>query len=284
MDTISLVRGSHVFRLGGELAFINLDKLFPQTFNGQVFFANTESNGPLGPTTPSTDWQNFLVGAPQFSFGGGGVYNHQYRQNDFAVFVQDDWKATRNLTVNLGLRTEIMGAWIDGECHIGNVYSNLTTSGQNPFVYPACVNNLGVPGFSGNAEATTFNNRYSTGLGPRIGMAYDLFGQNKTTIRAGYGIYYVREDVGAVDQLSFQTPFLPIVFAGSAPGGLTNFFAPCAASNPAPYSPYCSPVTGLDRIQTRFPQRGYSARHFSHAYRCCKVSWMATATRRTIPI
>ncbi len=256
VDTISLVRGSHVFRFGGEMAFINLDKLFPQTFNGQVFFANTESNGPLGLTTPSTDWQNFLVGAPQFSFGGGGVYNHQYRQNDFAVFVQDDWKATKNLTLNLGLRTDIMGAWIDGECHIGNVYSSLTNSGQNPFVYPACVNNLGVPGFTGNAQATTFNNRYSTGLGPRVGLAYDLFGKNKTTIRAGYGIYYVREDVGAVDQLSFQTPFLPIVFAGSAPGGLTNFFAPCAATNPAPYSPYCSPVTGLGSNPNALPTAG----------------------------
>jgi Carboxypeptidase regulatory-like domain len=246
VDTVSWVHGAHVFRFGGEITFVNLDKLFPQTFNGQVFFANTASNGPLSATIPSTDWQNFLVGAPEFSFGGGGVYNHQYKQNDFALFFQDDWKATRNLTLNLGLRTEIMGAWIDGDCHIGNVQSSLTLQGQNPFVYPGCVNNLGIPGFTGDAQATTFNNRYSTGLGPRVGLAYDLFGQGKTTIRAGYGIYYVREDVGAVDQLSFQTPFLPIVFYGSAPLGLTNFFAPCAASNPKPYSPYCNQTTGLN--------------------------------------
>ena len=64
---------------------------------------------PLSSTLGSTDWQNFLVGAPEFSFGGGGVYNHQYKQNDFAVFAQDDWKITKNLTLNLGIRTEIMG-------------------------------------------------------------------------------------------------------------------------------------------------------------------------------
>ncbi len=246
VDTVSWVHGAHVFRFGGEMDFVNLDKLFPQTFNGQIFFTNT----PASTTSPlpfnTTDFQNFLVGAPQFSFGGGGVYNHKYKQNDFAVFFQDDWKATKNLTLNLGLRTELMGAWIDGACHIGNVQSSLTLQGENPFVYPGCVNNLGVSGFTGNAQATTFNNQYSTGLGPRIGLAYDLFGKHSTTIRAGYGIYYVREDVGAVDQLSFQTPFLPIVFAGSAPGGLTNFFAPCAASNPKPYSPYCDPVTGAN--------------------------------------
>jgi len=261
-DTVSWVHGSHVFRFGGEVDFVNLDKLFPQTFNGQVFFTNT----PASTTSPlpfsTTDFQNFLVGAPEFSFGGGGVYNHQYKQNDFAVFFQDDWKATKNLTLNLGLRTELMGAWIDGDCHIGNVQSSLTLQGENPFVYPSCVNNLGVPGFTGTADATTFNNRFSTGIGPRVGLAYDLFGQNKTTIRAGYGIYYVREDVGAVDQLSFQTPFLPIVFAGSAPGGLTNFFAPCAVANPKPYSPYCDPTTGLGTNPNALPAAGVLSNAF----------------------
>lgn len=246
VDTLSWVHGAHIFRFGGELTFVNLDKLFPQTFNGQIFLANTANNGPLSSVLPSTDWQNFLVGAPQFSFGGGGVYNHQYKQNDFAVFAQDDWKVTKNLTLNLGLRTEIMGAFLDGACHIGNVQSSLTLQGENPFVYPGCVKNLGVPGFTGDANATTFTRNYSPGIAPRVGFAYDLFGKHSTTVRGGYGIYYVREDVGAVDQLSFQTPFLPIVFAGSAPGGLTNFFAPCAAANPKPYSPYCDPVTGVN--------------------------------------
>lgn len=241
LDTLSWVHGSHVIRGGGEFALVNLDKLFPQTFNGEVFFANTASQSPINDgKLPSTDFQNFLVGAPQFSFGGGGVYNHKYRQNDYAVFVQDDWKATKDLTLNVGLRAEFLGAWVDGACHIGNVQSSLTLQGQNPFVYPGCVNTLGVPGLTGNADNTTFFNRFSTGLGPRVGLAYDLFGKHTTTIRAGYGIYYAREDVGAVDQLSFQTPFLPIVFAGGAPGSLTNFFAPCAPSNPAPQNPACA--------------------------------------------
>jgi hypothetical protein len=230
LDTLSWVHGAHVIRFGGEVDFINLNKQFPQVFNGQLFFANTSSNGPIA--EPTTDFQNFLIGAPQFSFGGGGVYTHQYTQNDYAVFVQDDWKATKNLTVNLGLRTEIFGAWNDGDCHIGNVESSLTLQGQNPYVYPGCVQTLGVPGLTGNANGSTFFNQNSTGLGPRIGAAYDLFGKHTTTIRAGYGIYYAREDVGAVDQLSFNAPFLPIAFGGGGVNSLGTFFAGTPATNP----------------------------------------------------
>jgi hypothetical protein len=232
VDTVSWVRGAHVVRVGGEMTFVNLYKLFPQVFNGQLFFSS--QSGGL------TDFQEFLEGAPTGSFGGGGVFDHNYKQNNFAVFAQDDWKATKNITLNLGLRTEFLGAWTDGKCHIGNLESDLTLKGQNPFVYPGCVNTLGVAGLTGSGNGTTFHNQYATGLGPRIGAAYDVFGKHTTTIRAGYGIYFVREDIGAVDQLSFQAPFIPIAGAGGLPNSLTNFFEACSASNPAPQNPWCS--------------------------------------------
>ena len=223
VETLSWTHGAHTLRVGGEFTRVNLDKLFPQTFNGQLFFVN---GGGL------TDFQKFLEGAPDFSFGGGGVYNHQYRQNNYAFFAQDDWKATPDLTLNLGLRTEFLGAFHDDKCHIGNLDSALTQSGTYPFVYPKCASNLGVTGFTGNASPSTFNNNISTGIGPRVGFAWDMFGHHNTTIRGGYGIYYVREDVGVVDQLSFQAPILPIAFGGGAPGSLGSFFAGSLATNP----------------------------------------------------
>jgi hypothetical protein len=223
IDTVSWVKGKHVIRFGGEFTRVNLDKLFPQVFNGELFFTNTPSNGPIG--TPTSDFQNFLLGAPQFSFGGGGLFNHQYRTNNYAVFAQDDWKVRPNLTLNIGLRTEIFGAFHDDLCHIGNLDPNLANQGAFPFVYPSCVNKLNLAGLTGSANNTTYNNNYSTGIGPRIGLAYDLFGHHNTTIRVGAGVYYVREDVGTVDQLSFQTPFLPVAFGGGNPGCLGSFFS-----------------------------------------------------------
>jgi hypothetical protein len=229
VDTVSWVKGQHVFRFGGEFTRVNLNKDFPQVFNGELFFTNT----PDG----NTDFQNFLLGTPEFSFGGGGLSNHEYRSNNYAVFAQDDWKIRPNLTLNLGLRTEVFGAFHDDLCHIGNLDPALANAGKFPFIYPSCVNKLNLAGLTGSANGTTFNNNYATNIGPRVGLAYDLFGHHNTTIRAGYGIYYVREDVGTADQLSFETPFLPVAFGGGAPGCLGSYFsatplAGCPNPNP----------------------------------------------------
>src|ERR1700757_4060123 len=90
VDTVSWVKGEHTFRFGGEYTRVNLNKLFPQTFNGQLFFVNTagvaptEAN-PIG-VGGLTDFQKVLAGQVDFSFGGGGVFNHQYRDNNYAFF------------------------------------------------------------------------------------------------------------------------------------------------------------------------------------------------------
>ena len=238
VDTVSWVKGAHVFRFGGDFTRVNLNKNFPQVFNGELFFTNTPvgSGNPL-PGVSTTDFQNFLLGAPQFSFGGGGLSNHEYRSNNYAVFAQDDWKIRPNLTLNLGVRTEIFGAFHDDLCHIGNLDPSLANAGEFPFIYPSCVNSLHLAGLSGSANGTTFNNNYSTNVGPRIGLAYDLFGHHNTTIRAGYGIYYVREDVGTADQLSFETPFLPVAFGGGSPGCLGTYFS----ATPLPDCPNPNP-------------------------------------------
>jgi hypothetical protein len=225
VDNVSWVHGAHVLTFGGEYTRVSLDKIFPQVFNGQLIFAN---NGGL------TDFQEFLEGAPPFSFGGGGVDNHQYRLNDFAFFVQDNWKVRPQLTLNLGLRTEIFGAFHDDLCHIGNFSSQLSDQGKYPYIYGSCANSLGVPGLHATGSNTTFNNNYATGLGPRIGFAWDILGHHTTSLRGGYGIYYVREDVGNVDQLSFQAPFLPVAFGGGLPGCEATFFSANAPANCIP--------------------------------------------------
>jgi hypothetical protein len=244
VDTVSWVRGAHVIRFGGEYTRVNLDKLFPQVFNGQLFFFNSQGTpGPLG-AGGLTDFQKLLEGAPDGSFGGGGVFNHEYRTNDFAVFAQDDWKIHQNLTLNLGLRVEEFGAFHDNQCHIGNLDEQLANAGSYPFIYGPCVQGLNLAGLDATGSDSTYDNKYSTGIGPRIGMAYDLFGHHTTTIRAGYGIYYVREDVGTADQLSFQAPFLPVAFGAGTPGCLGTFFSATPGPGCANPNPNALPTAG----------------------------------------
>jgi hypothetical protein len=226
-DTVSWTRGAHTFRFGGELDHTSMRRTLNVIGNPLVFFT-PPSNIAL------TDFQNFLVGSPTFALGSGGAANHDYRLPAYAVFAQDDYKVTGRLTLNLGFRVEFVGAPYDTLCQIANIDTTLASTGQ-PFVYGSCVSRFKIPGFTGNLDRTVLRNNYATVPEPRIGFAYDIFGNHKTVVRGGYGIYANREDIGAVDNLSFDPPFLPVaVPVGAAPGSLSClFFQGQNCSNPA---------------------------------------------------
>lgn len=222
LDTVGWTKGNHTFRFGGEVDRTTLRRSLPVADNGLVFFA-----GPQAPT----DFQGFLEGSPFFGEAGGGVGTHDYRIPAYALFAQDDFRATKTLTLNLGFRVEFVGAPYDEACRIGNTDPTLASSTGQPFVYPTCVNKYNLPGLTGTKERSSLENDYATVPEPRIGLAYDVLGHHTTSIRAGYGIYSVREDLGAVDNLSFSAPFFPIaVNFLPGPGSLANLFQPNAAT------------------------------------------------------
>ena len=218
LDTVGWTRGNHTFRFGGEFDRTTLRRSLPVADNGLVFFS---------PPTVGTDFQSFLAGSPFFGEAGGGVGDHDYRIPAYAWFVQDDYRVTKSLTLNLGFRQEFLGAPYDESCRIGNSIPELANTTGQPFVYPKCVNKYNLPGLTGTQARSSLGNNFATVQEPRIGFAYDLFGHHNTSIRGGYGIYSVREDLGAVDNLSFSPPFFPIAINFlPGQGSLANLFQP----------------------------------------------------------
>ena len=195
VDTLSWTHGPHQLRLGGELDRVAMRRNLPIADNGLIFFV-------AGATGFDTDFQAFLAGSPLLGEGGGGLGNHDYRIPSYAWFAQDDYRVSKTLTLNLGLRNEFIGAPYDTLCHTGNTNPELAITTGQPYVYPKCIGKFGLSGITGTLNQAGLNNEYATVWEPRIGFAYDLGGHHTTSIRGGYGIYSVREDLGAVDNLA----------------------------------------------------------------------------------
>jgi hypothetical protein len=241
LDTVSWSHGPHQLRFGGEVDRVAMRRSLPIADNGLIFFI-------AGATGPYTDFQSFLVGSPLLGEGGGGLGNHDYRIPGFSWFAQDDYRVSKTLTLNLGFRNEFLGAPYDTLCHTGNTNPTLAITTGQPYVYPKCISRFGLSGISGTLNQAGLNNEYATVWEPRIGFAYDVGGHHTTSIRGGYGIYSVREDLGAVDNLAIVPPTYPFL-VGFFPGAnsLANLFAHSTAF------PNGVPPLGANPTQTYVP-------------------------------
>jgi Carboxypeptidase regulatory-like domain len=227
LETLSWVRGNHNFRFGGGFDHSDVRRFNPIDDDGFLFFSPEPSYLPGNPFY--SDFQNFLTGnlAPG-TLVAGGLGNHDYKIPNFSLFVQDDYRATKTLTVNLGFRVDWNGAPYDALCNQGNFDPNLLATTGQPFFWPKCIDRFNLPGVVGTAQRSGMDNNYTTVLQPRIGFAYDVGGHHTTSIRAGYGIYTVREDIGSLENMILTPPTMPQVAPAGPnpnPGGLATYFS-----------------------------------------------------------
>ncbi len=241
LDTVSWTKGAHQLRLGGEIDRVAMKRSLPIADNGLIFFV-------AGATGYPTDFQSFLAGSPLLGEGGGGLGNHDYRVPGYAWFAQDDYRVSKTLSLNIGFRNEFLGAPYDILCHTGNTNPELAITTGQPYIYPKCISKFGLSGITGTLNPAGLGNEYASVWEPRVGFAYDLGGHHTTSIRGGYGIYSVREDLGAVDNLAIVPPTFPFLvgfFPG--PNSLANLFASSAAF------PNGIPPLGANPTQTYVP-------------------------------
>jgi hypothetical protein len=185
-DNFTVIRGKHTVKLGGEWVHSNNTQIFRGFFKGLYFFNNAVGFMHYvtdGPTVSGGGLFLFLQHGPAtqgetFDQSGFSSINNE----DFALFGQDTWKVTRNLTVNYGLRWEAQ--------HFPDpvIAPSLTAYGSN----------LTDPNFPSTGRIPNQNKEFQ----PRIGFAWDIRGNGKSALRASWGIYNARQNmltqVGAI--------------------------------------------------------------------------------------
>ncbi len=256
-DDLSWVKGPHQLKFGGSWA---------RYAKVQQAFGNTEGEDSFNGAFTGTPFADYLLGMSS-GYSELALQDSGHWPNiSWAAYVQDNWRATRRLTLNLGLRWDGIPHCIESNGRDSDFYPNLwnpanaavLTSGGNinPTLTPAgafgaspnailaplgnvfYLNGVGIAGKNGISMGLVQN--HWDAFGPRIGFAYDLTGSGKTVLRGGFGIMYEREQGNDMYDTAGNVPFSEAVN-----------FANVALSNPnlslatgaAPVSPI--PVAGL---------------------------------------
>lgn len=203
-NVLAMTRGRHTVRVG---------------FEGRHYQVNTTNNAAVRGSLQYANLPFLLQGLGQQSFTvGSGVPSRDFRARDVSWFVQDDWRLTRRLTLNAGLRYDYLGASYDKRDRLGNFDDSVldaeTLERGGPgllrgFILPEGANFGAIQGTSGVSRSTlTTSNRQN--FAPRVGLAWDVTGTGRTAIRAGYGIYYVRTSNQTLLQTLATAPFYQI--------------------------------------------------------------------------
>jgi hypothetical protein len=183
-DALTLIRGNHNFRIGGE--FRDNQNLYTLNFftRGQIIFSN---------------FNDFLTGRPLVTVFGSGDGNRHLKAEDYNFFVQDDWKIKKNLTLNLGLRYELDRPVTDTKGRIATfdptLYQpTLLSPAGPPSTGYVIAGNFGtVPaGVAKAGNNSVLNSSDPNNFAPRIGFAYSPMSSDKMVVRGGYGIFYQR--------------------------------------------------------------------------------------------
>jgi hypothetical protein len=240
-DNVSWVHGNQNINAGMELYHNRVNELQNFFTGGSLNFSGQFTGNAAA---------DFLLGDFS-SYQQIGGLSSRLHQTLPSFYVQDDIKVSRNITISAGLRWDIVSGYRSEDKQLSTFRPGVQST-----LFPNAPNGLLFPGDAGlpeNIVGTRWNN-----LAPRVGVAWDVVGNGKTSVRAGYGIYYAPFTRGiSLNRFTLIQPFTVNinVFGGNA----ADIWAgpPFNGTNPFP-RPTAGDLAGLKALPF-IPTAGESA-------------------------
>lgn len=223
-DTLRWTRGAHQLSVGGEYGKGVDDVTNNFRANGRFTF-----NGPSSPFTTDS-FADFLIGKFNDITQGAGEYRNT-RFNRMALFAQDSWKLRPRFTLNLGIRWEPFFPYTDLNGRLADWFPGQQS--QRYINAPRGVVFPGDPGVPKGGFPVTWQN-----FAPRVGFAWDVFGNGKTSVRGGYGIFFDQPNTISWNSQADQAPFGTVLsLSGNSVNSLANPYAGAINPFPSPLNP-----------------------------------------------
>ncbi len=233
-NNVTWIRDTHMFRFGGDFKHHQYDSTLPE--EQATEFEKFDS------------FTQLLTGNATEADTQFGVTSKSFRFRDYSGYVADDWKISRKLSLNLGLRYELFMWPTEKNGRIGNFdfsafeqcfsgsgsTNALCDSPASGFLVPANVQLTGLGNVDAAIAATTragnnhtLNGQDTNNFAPRVGFAYSPLASNRLVVRGGFGYFYDRPSASFINTVFSNYPFLReieiTVPSGSVP--IANAFA-----------------------------------------------------------
>lgn len=271
-DNLTWQRGRHSFKAGAELLWVEYNRFEVPSSLGTFTFVGGYTSRSASSDGTGNALASLLLGLPQIANRAIGPSTINGRQSAFSTYVQDDWRVSSTLTLNLGLRYELSPPMYDANGMMSNIdYSSVPTpqeifaEGRLAFYMPTVF----VCGQNGTPKGCA--NTDKDNVAPRVGFSWAATG--RTVIRGGAGIYYAPQDGNPLFRLAAGLP-------GNIAQALTfNAFVPANAPG---YDVFGPPVLGPVQVQQASididQQTSQSAQYTLGVQRELARQWVADAS------
>ena len=203
-DLLTVTTGKHALSIGADLKHQNYDWLYESAGNGGTFYFGLNDGGSL--SIAGSTFADVLFGVPtQIAINQDDGTPSKLRRIMIGAFVQDDWKVSRRLTLNLGVRYDYESPFHEANNRLATFDFDTAKVRYAAGAPENLLSKLTFP-FERDGPNTAYDTN-PLSFAPRVGLAWRPFGDTRTAIRGGYGLFYTSESAYSTAYQAWVGPF-----------------------------------------------------------------------------